>query len=355
MRDRSVDAIDHPNRDDRRQVLFGPVGFVRFPEQAGVDPGFAQDGQGFRAAAHLDTLGGERRADRGQMAAGDLARHQQALGGVAGAIAVGLGVLDDGHHLGRVGGVVDIHMAIAIEVLDDRHPGVAGDALDEALAAARDDHVHELGHGDQFAHRGAVGGLDDLHRSRRQAGGLQPGPHAGGDRLVAVQGLLAAAQDRRVAALQAQRRGVRGDVGAGLVDDADDPQRYSHLANLDAARAALDVGHLADRVGQRGDLLQALGHGLDTRGAEREAVDQCRLQAFGASLLEVAGVGGEQDLAADTDFGGNGGEGLVLGFAGGRGDGARCLAGAVADGLHVGSDVHGFSVLRLGNPLLKHP
>ena len=25
----------------------------------------------------------------------------------------------------------------------------------------------------------------------------------------------------------------------------------------------------------------------------------------------------------------------------------------VADGLHVGSDVHGFSVLRLGNPLLN--
>ena len=37
-------------------------------------------------------------------------------------------------------------MAVAVEVLDHRHLGLAADALDQALAAARDDHVHVLGH-----------------------------------------------------------------------------------------------------------------------------------------------------------------------------------------------------------------
>ena len=91
--------------------------------------------------------------------------------------------------------------------------------------------------GDQMADGGAVGRGDDLHRALGEAGGAQPLVHAVGNRLVAAQRFRAAAQDRRVAGLEAQRRGVGGDVGPRLVDDADDTQRHAHLADLDAARA----------------------------------------------------------------------------------------------------------------------
>ena len=106
-------------------------------EHAGVDSGFAQDGQRFRAAQRISTplaasaapIAGRWRPATGAPPA--------ALGGVAGAIAVGLGVVDDGHNLGRIGGIVDIYMAIAIEVLIIGHPRIAGDALDEALCRRR--------------------------------------------------------------------------------------------------------------------------------------------------------------------------------------------------------------------------
>jgi hypothetical protein len=87
------------------------------------------------------------------------------------------------------------------------------DALDQALAAARHDHVDELGHGDQIADGGAVGGVDHLHRRFGQAGGGQALAHAGGDRAVAADGFRAAAQDGGVAGFQAQRGGIAVTLG----------------------------------------------------------------------------------------------------------------------------------------------
>ena len=55
----------------------------------------------------------------------------------------------------------------------------AADALDQALAAARNDHIHKLGHGNELAHGGAVGGGHQLHRVG-QADRLRPGPGAPG-------------------------------------------------------------------------------------------------------------------------------------------------------------------------------
>jgi hypothetical protein len=100
------------------------------------------------------------------------------------------------------------------------------------------------------------------------------------------------------------------------------------------------LAHLAHRVGQRGDLLEAGGHGLDAFLVQRQAVDQRRLQAGGARLVEVLGVGGEQFGAAGADLGGHRDQGGVLGRGGGGGEHARGGAGLTAQGLHVVLDVH---------------
>ena len=81
--------------------------------------------------------------------------------------------------------------------------------------------------------------------------------HASGDRRVAAQRLRAAAQDRRVAGLEAQRRGVGGHVRPRFVDDADHAERHAHAADLDAGGPVAQVGDLADRIGQRRDLREA--------------------------------------------------------------------------------------------------
>ena len=163
----------------------------------------------------------------------------------------------------QVGALVDVDVAHAVQVLDHRDARFGHDALDQALAAARHDDVDVPVHAQQLAHRGAVGRVHDLDRVLRQAGRAQALMNAAGDRAVGADRLGAAAQDGRVARFQAQRRGVRGDVGPRLVDDADDPERHAHPADLDAGRAFAQVAHFAYRIGQGRDLFQSLRHRLD--------------------------------------------------------------------------------------------
>ena len=58
---------------------------------------------------------------------------------------------------------VDEDMTDPVEMLDDRDPRIAADPLDQTLAAARDDDVDELGHGDHRPDRSAIGRGDHLH------------------------------------------------------------------------------------------------------------------------------------------------------------------------------------------------
>ena len=84
-----------------------------------------------------------------------------------------------------------------------------------------------------------------------------------------------AAQDDRVARLQAQRGGVDRHVRARLVDDGDDAERHAHLAHVEAVGQAVAVDHLADRVGERGDLADRRGAiAADALLVEAQAVEQ---------------------------------------------------------------------------------
>ena len=70
---------------------------------------------------------------------------------------------------------------------------------------------------------------------------------------VGALGVVGAAQDDRVAALDRQRRAVDRHVRPRLVDDGDDPQRHPDLAQVEAAGQGLVFELLADRVVERGD------------------------------------------------------------------------------------------------------
>ena len=235
-----------------------------------------------RVAAHLDPLLREHRADRRQELRRHRRMHEQRLGGIAGAQLLRLGVVDDRQRHRQVGGGVDVDMAVAVEVLQHRHLGLAGDALDQALAAARDDEVDRLRRGDQEADRGPVGGADELHRVGRQAGLGERFAHQRRQRQVRLQRFRAAAQDAGVAALDGERRRLDRHVRPALVDHREDADRHPHPADPDAARLLAQAGDLADRIGHRRDLLAAEGDGLDRLGVELEAVDQRRVQAGGA-------------------------------------------------------------------------
>ena len=175
--------------------------------------------------------------------------------------------------------LVDEDVAVAVEVLDHRHPRLAADALDESPAAPRYDDVHVRVHRDEHPDRGPIARCHHLHRVAGEPCRREPLVDALGDGEVRCERLGAAAQDGRVAGLHAQRRGVGGDVGPGLVDDADHSQRHPHPTDLQARGPHPQIGDLADGVRQRRDLTQPLGHRPDAGAGELEPVEQRRGEA----------------------------------------------------------------------------
>ena len=116
---------------------------------------------------------------------------------------------------------------------------------------------------------------------------------AGGDRAVAGERLRAAAQDHRVAGLQAQRGGIGGHVRARLVDHRDHAERDAHALDQQPVGARLAARDLADRIGQRGDLAQCGDDARHALGIEREAIQHRAGDAGQARPREIVGIRGE--------------------------------------------------------------
>ncbi|MNF96572.1 hypothetical protein D3C84_793660 [compost metagenome] len=126
-----------------------------------------------------------------------------------------------------------INVADAVQMLDHRNAGITADAFDQATAATGHDDVDVFRHGDQRANGGTIRGFDHLHHGSWQISFGQTTLNARGDGTIGVNRLGTAAQDGRIAGLQAQAGGIDGHVRPRLVDDPDHAQRHAHLADLD--------------------------------------------------------------------------------------------------------------------------
>ena len=160
------------------------------------------------------------------------------------------------------------------EMGEDRHARFLLHAGDEALAAARHDHVDgALEPGQHLADGGPVGHRHHLDRRFRQAGAHQPARQRGMDGKVGADRVGAAAQDHRVAGLKAQRAGIRRHVGPALVDHADDAERRAHALDMQPVRPVPGGDHRAYRIVQRRHRLDAGGNRLDALLCQRAAVE----------------------------------------------------------------------------------
>ena len=149
-------------------------------------------------------------------------------GSPADARATHLGIQRDGARHAHIGVAVDVHVTVALEVPDDRHPRFLLHALDEAAAPARHDDIEIVAHaGEHVADRGTIAGRHQLYAAARQAGGGETVCQALVQRAARMLALGTATQDAGVAGFQAEHTGVRRDVGAALVDDADHSERHS--------------------------------------------------------------------------------------------------------------------------------
>ena len=222
--------------------------------------------------------------------------HQQRLGRVADAHPLALAV--DQNLLGHVeiGRRVDVHVAVAGEMFDDGHLGLGRHAANQPLAAARNRQVDVLRQRQKLAHRVAVGRAHQLHGVRRQADFLGRLGEQLDDRLARMDRFLAAAQDHRVARLDADRRRVGRHVGPRFVDEKHDAQRHADLVDPQTVRADRRPDQFADRLRQRRDFFQPLGHRLDPRRREPQPIDLGVGQPVAGRGREVLRVGRLQPL-----------------------------------------------------------
>ena len=218
--------------------------------------------------------------------------HKAHFLGVAHAGAAGLGVLDDVQSFGKVGSVVYIDMADAGAGLDTGHLGVLNAGTDQPGTAARDQQIHIAYSGHQSVGRSVGGVLDQADRCLGQTGLFQALPQGCDDGMSTAPCLLAAAQDAGVAAFDGKGSGIAGHVGTALVDNGDHTHGYSRLFNDKPVGALYPIQHPAHRVGQGGNLADALRHGFDARNGQGQTIQHHIADVpFGSS--HVLGVGGK--------------------------------------------------------------
>ena len=284
--DGGLDVGDDLDGHGKAEIFVRPVGLGGRDHALGV----ARRGL---VAVELHVLVRERLQKRLEVLLSPVLLHQQGLGGVADAGALGLGVYDYGLGHRVVSALVHVDVAVAGAGLQDGHGGVHHGVVYEPRAAAGDDEVDVL---PQLEH--AVDGLvarvlDQADRVGRDAGGFQRLAHDAHQRRVRLIRRGAAAQEHRTAGLEGQRRGVHRDVRPRLVDDADDAHRHADLADDEPVGAGPLVHHAPDGVGQRRHLVQALGHAGYAVGVEHQAVEQGLGHAALAALGHVFFIGRE--------------------------------------------------------------
>ncbi len=163
------------------------------------------------------------------------------------------------------------------------------------------------------------------------------------DRARGAKTFRAAAQDDRIAGLEAEAAGIGGHVRPALVDDADHPERHAHALDAQAVRPRPGFRDRPDRVRQGTHDLDPLDHGGDALIVQHQAIHEGGGRPAGARLGDVLGVGGEDGGASRLHRGRHGGERTRL--VGGP-------LGAAPDIAHHGGDIprcfHGFERRRHG-------
>ena len=153
---------------------------------------------------------------------------KQAFAGVAHRRALRLGIDQNGQRHGKVGGILHINVAVSRTRLDDGYGCVLHGVLNQRRAAARDQNIHDAVHTHQFRCSLMRNVLDQLNKFGIVSDISDRVLDYFRDRGVGKIRVLAAAQYDCVSALDREGDRVRRDVGARLVNDAENAHRHAH-------------------------------------------------------------------------------------------------------------------------------
>ncbi len=249
-------VIHHANGQYGRQILSPPIFFARSVS--------TNHRTSALTASQLDAFFSVGFCQTRQHVSGDGLMHQQRLHCVAHTVAMGLGIQGDIESLVLIRLVIDIDVTNTVEVFDHGDASVFADTLNQPFAATRYNDIHKLGHGNQLTDGIAIGGFNNLYRCFRQARRRHTLADAFGNRLIGAKCLAAAAQNCGVTRFQAQACCINRHIRAGLINNADDPERYAHLAHLNTTWTITHIGNFTTGIRQGGHLAQTFNHAINT-------------------------------------------------------------------------------------------
>ena len=221
-------------------------------------------------------------------------------------------------------------MADAVGVAEHGDLGVVLDVAHQLVGAARDDQVDVAVEGEQLGDD--VAGGDELDGAvgdpcPRQS--VRDDPRNGDERLGR---LLAALEDGGVARLDGQRGDVGDDLGTGLEDDEQHTDGAGDALEIEAVVEAGSEGDLADGVLEVPDVEDALEHVLPLAllaqvETGHQAGAQLAVGGGGTGQLEIAGVGGKDVIPGRRQSGVDRREGFVAGVRREGREYVRCRLG----------------------------
>ncbi len=298
----AVDVVDgarnpvhEADRDDGIEIFRAPVLVVCLVQ-------IAHALKDFPCRPHLAARLHQRLDQRRKQPVGIIAVDQQRLGRPANAGPPHLGIDDDRNGHVEIGGAVHIDVAETFEMRKDRHPRLALHPRNEALATARHDDVDApvkpRQHG---AHSGTIRNRHHLDGMFRQTRHLQPVNEAGMNGRRRMQAVRAAAQDDRIACLEAQRPGIGRHIRPALIDHADDTKRRAHALDMQPVRPVPFGDDVPNRILELGDRPNAIRHVGNALGIQRQTIEEGAGDTGLLGRLDVDRIGRQDRSALGID------------------------------------------------------
>jgi len=157
-----------------------------------------------------------------------------------------------------------------------------------------------------------------------------------------MDGFRSAAQNDRIAGFEAQGGGVHRDIGARLVDDADDAQGNPHPSHQQTVGAAPHGRYPAHRIGQGRNFPKPPGHGFQCGVLKGQPVDHGRRKPLFPRGGNIALIPGENPVPAVKKFFGHAHQGGIFLSGGAAGKKARRRERIGGYLLNTGGNIHGF-------------
>ena len=106
-----------------------------------------------------------------------------------------------------------------------------------------------------------------------------------------MHGFTAAAQQGGIARGKAQGGGIRRNIGATFIDDANHAQGYAHARNGHAIGADAFIDRRTHRVGQMSNRLHPGGHPVDPPGIQPKPIQHRARKARFRPCLHILLIG----------------------------------------------------------------